>query len=211
MGLVLKSDYEDYYDDAFERDLWGTNNTKLVRLKDYHTPWKKLEEMTKANDTPHYGYPEGLLYENVPQDTLVTVYTSIHKNLTETMSLQEAAEKYPNCLCVEIVENEVEGIDHYSLLSIGMHFIWLIYYKDGKIEVGKELTEDSEDNYKIYVYADYLIHSIDYKVAKGNILAVDFVTNPILKETILPQIFKPEDVVKSLEKAICLKSMQLKN
>lgn len=216
MGLVLKSDYRDYYDDAFEKDLWGTENTKFIRNKDWRGKWDRLKILNELNPKEavvKYGYPEGMLFnDELPGTAQVEVYTNIFKDVKEVMTLEDAAEKHPNCLCVEVLEEDCEDVSFYRVLSIGYLYVWLIYMKSGEIKIVKGIKETPVEEIAPEDIHYYLLSAMDYKVVKNKMIAFDFTYNPILSEVAgLPDLLPATEVITALEKAICQKSMQSKS
>lgn len=205
MKLRLVSNFIDYYDHWFDIDCKnqyrrvttdGMNRGQMfLFMKQYHLI------------TPIYGIVKHLKYANYFElDEKVVVYIDENIHCGEgklLMTLEEAYQKYPNCLCTQYLNNNVFGYAvSYRHLQIGNRAFWIRYtsFTDWRSNCGDgdiDLIEEREP-----ILTGIPLFAIDFVQYNNDYYAIDFNIAPGIKGTGVEKIISAKQVVELIKQQL---------
>jgi len=215
MKLKLISNFIDYYDHWFDID----NEQRFYRITtDGMNRGQMFGFMRQHKLTPPlYGIVSHLKNAcYLELEDKVVVYTNENVHCGEgklLMTLEEAYQQYPNCLCTQYLNTEkVFGYAvSYRHLQIGYKAFWLRYtsFTDWRSNCGDgdiDLIEERD-----IISINKPLFAIDFVKYNNNYYAIDFNIAPGIKGTGVEKIIPAKQVVELIKEQFEINNLEVNN
>tara|TARA_Y100001973_G_C5146854_1_gene305856 strand:- start:198 stop:905 length:708 start_codon:yes stop_codon:yes gene_type:complete len=217
-GIILDSDYRDYYDSALNAiDLPG--ELTLSRRRDSRLDRaSRFEFLTKMGlKTPLYGKVKELIPELLTRDQILTdcpgledvfeviVYFPGEDENKVRVTYREAIEQYPEHFAAEYIPTSPAGFGVcWEYVCIGMRPFWLQHASSDNWQANKGTTrvrlsvvEKQRPMFEETMLVD-CVFSTKFIVLRNRMVAINYHTSPILKGTPVQNVMDSGEAAESI-------------
>lgn len=217
-GIILDSDYRDYYDNALKTiDLPG--ELTLHRRRDQRLDrMSRFELLSKMGlKTPLYGEIKTLIPELLKRDKILTdcpgledvfevvVYLPGHVENKIRVTYREAIERYPNHFGAEYIPTSPSGVGvSWEYICIGMRPFWVQHSSSDNWQANKgnttirlSVSEKKRPMFEETMLVD-CIFSTTFIVLRNRMIAINYHTSPLVKDTPIKKAMTAQEAAGSI-------------
>jgi hypothetical protein len=230
-GIIVDSDFRDYYDNALQKKTIKSEGFILKRRKDKRMERKlRFDFMSNIGlKTPIYGKIKELIPTLLERDQILTdcpgiedvfeviVYFPEDKNNKKRLTYRKAIELYPNHFGCEYIPTSPSGIGvSWEYICIGENAFWLQHASsdDWRANKGKTRVRLSRIKKRNITLKDTMLDdclfSVSFIILRNRMLAVNYHNSPKIKGTPIEKEMSAKDICDSIDLWNQLNSMKSK-